>query len=142
MQVLTNIVIGDPSDAEAIGESSCPIDEWRGLEIKGIDLAKIAMLQAVVTGQTFDEAFEEYRPIVAASDEGPWVFRFPAAPLEKLAALEGDALERVGEELAATEEFEDNGYPVDEVQAVLEELSDLAKACMAQNKTMFVWMSL
>lgn len=142
MQVLTNIVIGDLSDAEAIGESLCPIDEWRGFEIKGIDLAKIAMLQAVLTGQTFDEAYDEYRPIVAISDEGPWVFRFPNAPLEKLAGLEEEALEQVGEELAATEEFEESGYPVEEVQAVLEELSDLAKVCISQNKAMFIWMSL
>ena len=141
MQVLTNIVIGDSSDAEAIGASLCPVDEWRGIEIKGIDLAKIAMLQAVLTGQTFDEAFDEYRPILAASDEGPWVFRFPDAPLEKLAALEEEALERVGEEWAATEEFEDNGYPVEEVQAVLEELSDLAKMCISQGKAIFIWMS-
>jgi hypothetical protein len=142
MQVLTNVVIGDANDAEAIGESLCPIDEWRGCEIKGIDLAKFAMLQAVLTGQTFDEAYDEYRPVVAASDEGPWVFRFPGASLEKLAALEEEALEQVGEELAATEEFEQSGYPVEAVQAVLEELSDLAKVCVSQGKTMFIWMSL
>jgi hypothetical protein len=142
MQVLTNIVIGDLSDAEAIGESLCPIDEWRGFEIKGIDLAKIAMLQAVLTGQTFDEAYDEYRPIVVISDEGPWVFRFPNAPLEKLAGLEEEALEQVGEEWAATEELEESGYPVEEVQAVLEELSDLAKICVSQDKAMFIWMSL
>lgn len=142
MQVMTHIVIGDLSEAEAIGESLCPIDEWQGFEIKGIDLAKIAMLQAVLTGQTFDEAFDEYRPIVAASDEGPWVFRFPNALLAKLAGLNEEALEQVGEEVAATEEFEESGYPAEQVQAVLEELSDLAKICVSQDKAMFIWMSM
>lgn len=142
MGLLTHIVIGDVDDAEAIGESDGPVEDWRGIEVRGIDPAKIAMLHSILTGETFEEALAEYDPVYAASEEGPWVIRIPDEPVEKLAALEEDALEQIGEELAATEEFERDGWPVNEAQALVEELAQLADACVSQGKALFVWMTL
>ena len=139
MDVSTNIVIGDINDIEEIGESSWPIENWRGFEIRGIDSAKIATLHAILTGQTFDEAFCEYHLTYEASDAGPWVAKIPEEPLERLAVLEDEMLEQIGEELAATEEFEREGWPVEEVQIFLAELAALAGIAIVQGKAMFVW---
>ena len=139
MDISTNIVIGDISDVAEIGESSWPIENWRGFEIKGIDSTKIATLHAMLTGQTFDEAFGEYLLAYEATEEGPWVVKIPDEPMERLAVLEDDALERVGEELAATEEFESAGWPVEEVQIFLAELTALAGVAIMQRKAMFLW---
>jgi len=141
MEGFVNIVIGDADDAEAIGESFRPIEDWSGIELKGMDPAKLATLHSLVTGETFDEAIAKYYIVYAASDEGPWVIRVPDALTEKLAVLEEEALEEIGEELAGTEEFEMAGWPVEELQAVLAELSLLASSSLAQGYAMFVWMS-
>ena len=134
-----NIVIADENDAEDIGQSSWPIEDWQGIEVRGIDLAKIATLHCLLTGQNFDEASIEYAPVFAASEEGPWVIPFPREPMERLAALEEDALEQVGEELAATEEFERDDWPVEKTQDLLAELSELARVALEQEKSLFVW---
>ncbi|MFN3397600.1 MAG: hypothetical protein ACK4ZS_03590, partial [Sulfurimicrobium sp.] len=68
------------------------------------------------------------------------VLRIPDAVMEKLADLEEEAIERVGEELAATEEFEMNDWPAEEVLSLLEELSALARLADSQGQAMFVWM--
>lgn len=141
MSMLVNIVMADECDIEAIGESARPIDDWKGLAVMGLDAAKFAMLHSILTGETFEEASGHYEPIWAASDEGPWVIRLPAEPMEKLAGLEDEVLEQLGEELAATEDFEADGWPVEETQAVLAELAALAEAASAKGQSLFVWMT-
>lgn len=141
MGVLVNVVVAEPDDAAAIIESSKPIEEWKGFEAKGLDQAKFAMLHALLTGELFDEALGDCGPIYAASDEGPWLMKVPDESVERLAGLEEDALDRIGEELAATEEFEQDGWPVDEVKGIVTELADLAGMAVAQGKAIFVWMS-
>ena len=64
----------------------------------------------------------------------------PDEVLERLASLDEEAVERVGEELAATEEFEMSGWPAQEVQSLVEELSELARLADSQGQVMFVWM--
>lgn len=141
MGVLANVVVAEPEDAAAIVESSKPIEEWKGFGAKGLDQAKFAMLHALLTGELFDEALGDCGPIYAASDEGPWLMKVPDESVERLAGLEEDALDRIGEELAATEEFEQDGWPADEVKGIVTELADLAGVAVAQGKAIFVWMS-
>jgi hypothetical protein len=46
----------------------------------------------------------------------------------------------VGEELAAAEEFEIQGWPVEEVQTLVAELAALARLAESQGQAMFIWM--
>jgi hypothetical protein len=136
-----NIVVAGAEDAEAIIESPKPVEEWKGIEAQGLDQAKFALLHALLTGELFDEALDECGPLYAASDEGPWLMKLPDESVERLARLEDEALAQVGEELAATEEFEEDGWPIDEAQALVAELADLAGVAAAQGKAIFVWMA-
>lgn len=140
MGILVNIVSADEEDVEAIGESQHPVVEWSGIEARDIDTAKIVTLHCLLTGDGLEEAFYAYEPVYVAGDDGPIVLRIPDEVMEKLAGLEEETLEAVGEELAATEEFEMNGWPAEEVQSLVEELSALARLAESQGQALFVWM--
>ncbi|MDP2785751.1 MAG: hypothetical protein Q8O38_14335 [Sulfurimicrobium sp.] len=140
MGILVNIVSADEEDVEAIGESQHPVDEWSGIEARDIDTAKIVTLHCLLTGDGLEDAFYAYEPVYVAGDDGPIVLRIPDELMEKLAGLEEEAIERVGEELAATEEFEVNGWPAEEVLTLVEELSALARLAESQDQALFVWM--
>mgnify|MGYP003433986547 FL=1 len=140
MGMLVNVVVADAEDAGAIIESEKPVEEWKGFETRGLDQAKFAMLHALLSGELFDEALDECGPLHAASDEGPWLMKLPEDSVAHLAELEEDALDRVGEELAATEEFEEDGWSAEEVKGFVIQLADLAGVAMAQGRAMFVWM--
>ena len=137
-----NVVVADLEDAGAIIESEKPVEEWKGFEANGLDPAKFAMLHALLPGELFDEALDECGPLHAASDEGPWLMKLPEDSVAHLAELEEDALDRVGEELAATEEFEEDGWSADEVKGFVTALADLAGVARAQGQAMFAWMAL
>ncbi len=140
MSILVNIVSADEDDVEAIGESQHPVAEWSGIEARDIDTAKIVTLHCLLTGEGLEDAFYAYEPVYVSGDEGPIVLRIPDVMMEKLAGLEEDALEIVGEELAATEEFELNNWPLEEVQSLVEELAALARLAESQDQALFVWM--
>ena len=139
MGILTNIIAADEDEAEAIGESARPVEEWSGIERRSIDTAKIATLHCLLTGDEFDQAVGAYEPVYVA-DEGAVVLRIADEVMEKLATLEEEMLERVAEELAATEEFEMEDWDAEEVQALVMDLADLARLADSQGQVLFVWM--
>lgn len=140
MSLLVNIVIADEDDLAAIGESLQPVSEWSGLQARDIDTTKIATLHCLLAGEGFEEALSQYEPVYVSAEEGATVIRIPDELVEKLAALDEDALYSVGEELAATEEFELSGWPEEDVMTFIEELTELAQQADANGEAMFVWM--
>lgn len=140
MGILTNIVAAEDDEIEAIGESLHPVDEWSGMERRSIDTAKIATLHSLLTGDLFDDAVAHYEPLYVSMAEGALVLRLTDEVTERLAALEDEALEQVAVELAATEEFEAEGWEEDAIVDMMAELGDLARLAEAQGQALFVWM--
>ena len=139
MGILTNIVAAEEDEFAAIGESLRPVDEWSGIERRGIDTAKIATLHCLLTGDEFEEAVSAYEPVYVA-DEGAVVLRIADEVLERLATLDEEALDLVAEELAATEEYEMEQWETEDVQALVLELAELARLAESQGQVLFVWM--
>ena len=139
MGILTNIVAAEEDEYAAIGESLRPVDEWSGIERRGIDTAKIATLHCLLTGDEFEEAISAYEPVYVG-DEGAVVLRIADEAMERLATLDEDALELVAAELAATEEYEQEQWEAEDVQALVMELADLAQLADSQGQMLFVWM--
>ena len=139
MNILTNIIAAEEDELEAVAESERPVEEWSGIERRGIDTAKIATLHCLLTGDEFDQVAGAYEPAYVA-DEGAVVLRIADEAMEKLANLEEEMLERVAEELAATKEFEMEQWEAEEVQALVMDLADLARLAESQGQVLFVWM--
>jgi hypothetical protein len=140
MGILVNIITADEDEIEDIGAAEHPIEEWSGIEARDIDTEKLATLHCLLVDDDFEEALSAYEPAYVAEDEGVLVLRIPDDVIERLAQMEEEALELVGAELAATEAFETNGWPVEEVQALVIELGELARLAESQGQVMFVWM--
>ena len=140
MSILVNIVTADEEEIDAVGESQHPVEEWSGVEVRDFDTAKLATLHSLLVYDNYDDAFNAYEPVYVAMGDGAIVIRIPDVVSDRLASLEEDALERVGEELVTTEEFELSGWAVEEVQAFLLQLSDLARLAESQGQIMLAWM--
>lgn len=139
MGILTQIVAAEEDEYVAIGESLRPLEEWSGIERRGIDTAKIATLHCLLTGEEFDLAISAYEP-VHVGGEGAVVLRLADEVTERLATLDEEALELVAGELAATEDFEMEQWDPEEVLALVLDLADLARLADAQGQVLFVWM--
>jgi len=139
MPVTVNIVVADAEEGWDIAESSRPVDTWRGFVMDGLDMEKLAILQSMLTGQTFDEALVECEPHYVVSDDGPWVTRLSEELTESLVDLDEEKVEQIGEELALAAEFETEGWPLDIVQSFVAELSALADVAVAEGHALFVW---
>ncbi len=141
MEFMTNIVAAEEDEYTAIGESSCPLDEWSGIEAPGLDTVKVAILHCLLTGDPLQLALDLYEPVYVTESETV-VLRIAEELLEKLAVLDEEALENVASELAASEDFESEQWEADDVLAQLTDLADLAQLAESQGQALFVWMSL
>ena len=139
MGILTNIVAAEEDEIVAVGESLHPLDEWSGIERRGIDTAKIATLHCLLTGDELEAALGIYEPVYVA-EEGAVVLQIAAAAVDRLASLDEDALDLVAEELAATEEYEREQWDAEDVQAMVIDLAELARLAQSQDQVLLVWM--
>lgn len=140
MSILTNIIAAEEDEIEAIGESLQPVDEWSGIALRDVSIAKIATLHCVLTGDLFDDAFALYEPIYVSAAEGALVLRFADEAMERLAAIEEDTLDAVASELAATAEYELAGWEEEAIAEMLAALTDLARLAESQGQALFVWL--
>src|SRR6266566_5252179 len=95
MGVLSDIVIADKSEAEAIGASKNPSAEWEGAAWKTIDPVKLGTLWSILRGEPLDldgvmAKVREIQLLHEASDDGPWVYHLPAPLRDALADLSGE----------------------------------------------------
>jgi hypothetical protein len=72
--------------------------------------------------------------------EDALVLRLADEMAEKLATYDEDALVRVADELAATEEFELEAWDAEEVQDFVLALAELAQIADSQGQILYVWM--
>lgn len=140
MNVTASVVVADLDEAADIVGSERPVEDWKGFEVRGLDQARFAMLHALLCGQYFDEAQRDLGLLHAESEDGPWLLRFPAVSVRRLAGLDEAGLESVGAELAATADFEAEAWAVEDVQKIVQQMAELAGMAEAQGKAIFLWL--
>jgi len=140
MGTLANIVAAEEEEIASVGESLEPLEEWSGIARRNLDTAKIVMLHCLLTGDELDLALSLYEPVYVAEESGTVVLRLASEVAEKLAEYDEEALERIADELAATEEFETGQWDEEDVLALVMDLADLARLAEAQGQVMLVWM--
>jgi hypothetical protein len=140
MSILTCIIAAEEDEVEAIGESLQPVNEWSGITLRDVGVARIATLHCLLTGDLFDDAVILYEPIYVSAAEGAEVLRLSDEAMERLANIDEDALEAIAAELNATDEFESAGWEEETVAAMLAALADLARLAESQGQSLFVWM--
>lgn len=140
MGILTNIIAAEEDEVEAIGDSLQPADEWSGISLRDVSIAKIATLHSLLTGDLFDDAAALCEPVYISPAEGALVLRLADELKERLVELDEETLDAVAAELAATEEFESAGWDENSVLEMLTDLADLARLAESQDQVLFVWM--
>jgi hypothetical protein len=142
MGVLTDLVIGNEEDATTIANLHYPLGEFTGIDIKGVDTVKLTTLHSILSAEAFKDLLAQYNPIASASEDGPWVFVLPADLVARLAGLDDTEITDTAARWGNTEEFQLDGWSQTNVTDVLRGMAHLARQASAQEKRIFVWMSL
>src|SRR5215207_6182572 len=108
MGVLTDLVIADLSEAEAVARSSAPWETWRWVDAKGHNELTLAALLCILRGEKYrEEISEEFPPLAQASEDGPWVYAVPEVLLIALQHLDEGRIPGAVSEWLRTEEMRD-----------------------------------
>lgn len=141
MRFITHIIAADAEDLAAVAVAPDPLANWSGIEAAGLDTVQFALLHSLLTGDTLQTALERYQPICAIADE-TIVLHLSELVVEKLASFDEDALHELANELAATQDFENEQWSVETVLARLSELAELAQLAESQGQALFARIAL
>ncbi|HSE25722.1 MAG TPA: hypothetical protein VLB68_28915 [Pyrinomonadaceae bacterium] len=135
MGLQTDLFLGSVEDAQNYdGKTSLNVER---IQLGGLTNLEFEILRAIVAGQPWEvnrHALEQ----IASTDES-WTFRFPAAYVSTLQALDSEAMKRAANAWAATEEI---AASASDVLPVIESLVLLAKSASATGLDLFVWTAL
>jgi hypothetical protein len=141
MEIAIIIVAAEEGEFMSVAESRFPLNEWSGFAAPGLDTIKVATLHSLVTGDSLQSSLDLYDPVFL-NDGETGALRVADELMDELASFDEETLENLAGELAATEEFENDNWDVDDVLVLLTDLSELAQLAESQGQVLFVWISL
>lgn len=141
MGVLNEIVIAEQSEAEEIAKIFSPVSEYEGIELKGCNEVVLSYLYAILFEREWKAEMADLFTLIYGEDpDGPWISDIPGEMTAKLAKLEVDEIEAIGEKWALMEELSDSES--DLVIDGLEQLVELAQKAVSGKKDLLLWTSL
>lgn|GEM_PF-3725720 len=75
MSVLTNLIVANIDEAEAVAHSIAPLKEWRGVDAKGHSEITLGTLLCILRGENHNETgLAEFPFLAQASEDGGLCF--------------------------------------------------------------------
>ena len=142
--MITDFFISTPSEVQALDIAQTPAITVRCLRATRADPVKIVQLQCCIDGASFKERMPLLDTMLVrhAGDEGPWIFRLPDVLESRLATASPDELDRFGKSWAATEEWTRDGGTPQIIVPFLAAIAQFAFEARAQQRSVYIWMSL
>jgi hypothetical protein len=142
--MLTDFFVATLAEAEALDITKSPAVSLRCLRASRTDPVKIVQLQCCIDGASFQERMPLLDAMLVrqAGEEGPWVFRLPEVLETRLASASKEDIERFGKAWAATEEWRRDGGTPQTIIPFLGAIAQFAADARAQERSVYVWMSL
>jgi len=140
--LVSEFVVAAESDAEKIAGSENPAAEFDGVEMKGIDVVKLGVLQSALSGRPLVQLFPEYKTLAEGSDDGPWVTRIPDELVSALASMTDEERRRASDKWSKAEEFTMEQWESADVATALDSICEIARKAVSARKALLLWNSL
>ena len=143
MGILTDFVIANDDEGDAIGKALRPADRWPTLEAKGVDPINLSTLYCAITGTNYSNSIQKSFQLAGGNqDEGPWIFKFPNNILESFASIQPANIQAVAEKWAATEELKMGRWSSTDAAEFIRLLHEHSQNALTKKACMFLWLSL
>lgn len=139
--MLTDILIADKSEAQAIAETVYPLGQWNGLDAKGQSPITLATLLCLLSSKSHrNEIVDEFTLLSEAANGNLFVCQVPERLVLALSRLRTGEVPILAHQWSQTDEMLAAGFAC--AQALVEELSRLSNEAVRQQKNLLLWMSL
>jgi hypothetical protein len=108
MGMLVDFVVASPAEANRVGDSVNLLNDFAGVDAKGIDQVTMGTLYSILIGTSYSPEFmtDDESLLYTASPDGPWVQSVPQDMVDRLATLCDVDIPAIAEEWIKTEEFD------------------------------------
>lgn len=139
--MLTDLLITDEREANAIAASTYPLGQWQGIDVKNQSPVTLAVLLCLLAQEPYrDEVVDEFTSLTDDSPDGPWVCKIPDRFVLALSRLRTEDLPSIAKQWSQTDEIRAAG--IDTAKDLLENLTRISTEALRQRKSLLLWMSL
>ena len=147
MGILADLFVATPPEAAVYEETllrdiAAAEEQYDPAHFYGLTDLNFSILWALLSEEEWDLQKHALTTIKLEEPGETWLFQFPQAFCEKLAALSDKEVQSVSEAWAATEELTLDRWTVDDAAPVVERLRDLSKRAINSEDALFLWGSL
>lgn len=125
MGLIADFIVATPDEA-----ARYPVDGLERLQATSLTSLEIEVLWALLIGEPWSAGRHMLEEVESDGDEGPWLMRFPAPLVDKLAALSPAAVDLGAATWAATDEM--RGSTTEVTAYLIRELQVLARSVQRQ----------
>ena len=141
--MLTDFVVADPSEAEAVSSSTTRSSTWPCFESKGLDNSVLAALWSALDPSADSSSLEGEKHLIFMQGKGgPWVFNVPSELVAGLSVLSPSLLLQTAERWVEQPDLKRAGWRAPDVAPAIEALSAIASTAISKKKCLLLWMSL
>lgn len=142
MGVLTNFVVANVEDAEAIGSSTAPTEEFFCVKANGLDPTKLGTLYAIASVSQYSADFmKDPSHMLYTAASGVQIQLVPADLVISLCQIPDLGLPSVAKQWAATEGFKDSGWTADSVEDALKNFSEVCREALGEGKALMMYIA-
>jgi len=143
MAVLTNFFVANVEDAEAIGTSAAPTDEFFSAKAGGLDPAKLGSLYAIASVSPYSADFmKDPSHLLYEGASGVKIQLVPSDLVLSLCQIPDMGLPSVAKQWAATDGFKDDSkWTSDSVEEALKNFSEVCREALGEGKALMMYIS-
>jgi hypothetical protein len=140
MGVLTKFFVANAEDAEAIGTSAAPTDEFFNVEAKGLDPTKLGTLYAIASVSPYSADFmKEHAPMLYEAVSGVKIQLVPSDLVISLCQIPDLSLPSVAKQWAATDPFKGSDWTDASVEEALKHFSEVCREALGEGKALMMY---
>jgi hypothetical protein len=141
MGVLTNFVVANAEDAEAIGTSTALTDEFLSVKAEGLDAHKLGRLYTIVSRTGHDDTFmKDPTHKLYTSPSGVEIQLVPSELVLSLCQIPDMGLPSIAKSWGETDGF-DAAWTPEAIESALQNFSGVCREALGEGKALMMYIS-
>jgi hypothetical protein len=144
MGLLSDFFIATKAEVDSLDIRVSPAASLPAVQARSVEAVKLTQLQCIIDGSVFSDHLEDLGAMMVKSEgaDGPWVFLVPGLIGRTLAESDEHKVRDLAIAWASTDEWNLDGGKPEEIIPLLNNLGGLARRANAENRELYVWLSL
>lgn len=142
MSVITELIVAQKQDIQALLQAQDPSKQWTSFLCKGVDPMMVSILYSFVKEEIYDDLVHFSFQNHAIPPDGPFVEQFSKDMADTFANIQSDKIDSLAEKWLDTDELQIGGWTKPDAVTFIQNLIKFSQISQSEKAELFLWMVL